>query len=192
MLLWLVPAQDGPFFYTRFHFSAVQNCALIFSIYFLFIFIFKRCITQFSHWIVSCAIFFKHMIQLFINFTHSFVVHSNESACRKVDVLGWNKSNNRHRKPPYAVCPNNCRGRGKPESPLHTPPVSPGICPFPRLQFTFMIFYGSNFMENIPSLKDITNVFFITVDTDKQRTMMVHLKIHTILRFSECGDDLYY
>ena len=23
---------------------------------------------------------------------HSFEVHSNESACRKVDVLGWNKS----------------------------------------------------------------------------------------------------
>ena len=24
---------------------------------------------------------------------HSFEVHSNESACRKISVLGWNKSN---------------------------------------------------------------------------------------------------
>ena len=29
----LVTAQDGPFFYTRFHFSALQNCALLFSVY---------------------------------------------------------------------------------------------------------------------------------------------------------------
>ena len=34
--IWLVPAQDGPFFYTRSHFSALQNCALLFSIYFSF------------------------------------------------------------------------------------------------------------------------------------------------------------
>ena len=27
----LVPAQDGPFFYTRSHLSALQNCALLFS-----------------------------------------------------------------------------------------------------------------------------------------------------------------
>ena len=26
---------------------------------------------------------------------HSFEVHSNESACRKVDVLGWKKSERR-------------------------------------------------------------------------------------------------
>ena len=45
----LVPAQDGPFFYTRSHLSALQNCALLSSTNFQFIFIFKRCITQFSH-----------------------------------------------------------------------------------------------------------------------------------------------
>ena len=38
-LLWLVPAQEGHFFYTRSHLSALQNCALIFSIYFQFILI---------------------------------------------------------------------------------------------------------------------------------------------------------
>ena len=27
---------------------------------------------------------------------HSFEVHSNKSACRKVDVLVWNKSSSRH------------------------------------------------------------------------------------------------
>ena len=50
--IWLVPAQDVNFFYTRSHLSALQNCALIFSTNFQFIFTFKRCITQFSHWIV--------------------------------------------------------------------------------------------------------------------------------------------
>ena len=48
----LVPAQDVHFFYTRSHLSALQNCALLFSTNFLFIFIFKRCTTKFSHWIV--------------------------------------------------------------------------------------------------------------------------------------------
>ena len=45
----LVPIQDVHFFYTRSHFSALQNCALLFSIYSQVIFIFKKCITQFSH-----------------------------------------------------------------------------------------------------------------------------------------------
>ena len=38
----LVPAQDGPFFYTRSHLSALQNCALLFSTNFQIIFIFKK------------------------------------------------------------------------------------------------------------------------------------------------------
>ena len=38
----LVPAQDGPFFYTRSHLSALQNCALLFSTNFQFIFTFKN------------------------------------------------------------------------------------------------------------------------------------------------------
>ena len=45
----LVPAQDVHFFYTRSHFSAFQNCALILSTNFQFIFTFKGCTTQFSH-----------------------------------------------------------------------------------------------------------------------------------------------
>ena len=48
----LVPAQDVPFFYTRSHLSALQNCALLLSTNFQFIFIFKKCTTQFSHWIM--------------------------------------------------------------------------------------------------------------------------------------------
>ena len=55
----LVPSQDGHFFYTRSHLSALQNCALLLSTKFQFIFIFKKCITQFSHWIVSCTVFFQ-------------------------------------------------------------------------------------------------------------------------------------
>ena len=37
---WLVSAQDVPFLYARSHLSALQNCALHFSINFRFIFIF--------------------------------------------------------------------------------------------------------------------------------------------------------
>ena len=69
----LVPAQDGPFFYTRSHLSALQNCAVLLSTNFQIIVIFKECTTQFSHWIVQCAIFFKNIVQLFIKFTRSFV-----------------------------------------------------------------------------------------------------------------------
>ena len=41
---WLVPAQDGPFFSTHSHLSALKNCAF-FSTNFQFIFIFKICTT---------------------------------------------------------------------------------------------------------------------------------------------------
>ena len=50
--MWLVPDQDVHFFYTRSHLSALQNCALIFSTNLQFIFTFKKCTTQFNHWIV--------------------------------------------------------------------------------------------------------------------------------------------
>ena len=40
--LGLVLAQDGPFLYTRSHLSAHQNCALLLSTNFPFIFIFKN------------------------------------------------------------------------------------------------------------------------------------------------------
>ena len=63
-----------PFFYTRSYLSALPSCALIFSTNFQFIFTFKYCTTQFSHWIMSCTknnLIFK---QLFSKFAHSFVV----------------------------------------------------------------------------------------------------------------------
>ena len=50
--IWLVPAQDVHFFYTRSHLSARLKCEFIFSTNFQFIFTFKECTTQFSHWIV--------------------------------------------------------------------------------------------------------------------------------------------
>ena len=49
LTLRLVPAQDGPFFYTRSHLSALPNCAVLFSTNFQIIFIFKERTTQFSH-----------------------------------------------------------------------------------------------------------------------------------------------
>ena len=39
----------SPLFYTRFHLSTLQSCALIFSTNFQFIFTFKWCTTEFSH-----------------------------------------------------------------------------------------------------------------------------------------------
>ena len=50
------PYQDTPFFYTPYHFSELKSFKSLISTHFLFIFIFKYCMTQFSHWIVSWAI----------------------------------------------------------------------------------------------------------------------------------------
>ena len=44
----LVPAQEVHFFYTRSHLSALQNCAILLSTNFQFIFLLKKCITQFN------------------------------------------------------------------------------------------------------------------------------------------------
>ena len=44
-----------PLFYTRSHLSALQNCALIFSTNFQFIFTLKQCTTQFIHLILLCT-----------------------------------------------------------------------------------------------------------------------------------------
>ena len=81
-VLGRVPAQDVHFFYMRSRLSALQNCALLFSINFQFIFIFKECITQFSHWIVSCIIVFKNIAKVFIKFTHSFVAIELLTFCK--------------------------------------------------------------------------------------------------------------
>ena len=50
--IWLVPAQDGPFFYTLSHFSALQNCVILFSTNFQIILILKKCTTQFIYLIM--------------------------------------------------------------------------------------------------------------------------------------------
>ena len=49
------PAQDVPFFYTRYHLSEIPRWKSIISTYFLFVFIFKWCTTHFSRWIVPWA-----------------------------------------------------------------------------------------------------------------------------------------
>ena len=61
----LVPAQDGPFFYTRYHLSALQNCALLLSTNFQFIFIFKKCTTQFIIEL-CCAQFFSKILYRYL------------------------------------------------------------------------------------------------------------------------------
>ena len=69
----LVPAQDGPFFYTRSHLSALQNCALLYSTNFQFIFIFKNALHNLVIELCSAPFFFKNIAQILINLTHSFV-----------------------------------------------------------------------------------------------------------------------
>ena len=84
----LVPSQDRHFFSTRYHLSALQNCALIFSTKFQFIFILKKCITQFSHWIVSCTVFVsKILYRYFIKITHSFVAIELLTFCKNAKKL---------------------------------------------------------------------------------------------------------
>ena len=82
----LVPAQDGPFFYTRYHLSALQNCALLFSANFQFIFIFKNALHNLFIELWS-ALFFKNIAQLFINFTRSFVAIELLTFCKNAKKL---------------------------------------------------------------------------------------------------------
>ena len=57
------PAQEVPFLYTPSHLSELQSFKSIISTHFPLILIFKQCKTQFSHWIVSRAIFFYGSIE---------------------------------------------------------------------------------------------------------------------------------
>ena len=55
----LVPAQDGPFFYTRSHLSALPNCAVLFSTNFQIILIFKNALHNLVIELCSALIFFQ-------------------------------------------------------------------------------------------------------------------------------------
>ena len=69
----LVPAQYIHLFYKRSHLSTLKICLLIFSTNFQFIFTFKKCTTQFSHWIVSCTKNISSVKRFFSKVTRSFV-----------------------------------------------------------------------------------------------------------------------
>ena len=58
--------------------------------------------------------------------------------------------------------------------------------------FPFDVFYNPNSMANILALKDVANKFQITMDTTQERSMLVHVSNDTIIKFSECGNGLYY
>ena len=86
--LGLVPAQDVHFLYARSHLSALQNCSLLFSTNFQFILIFKRCITQCSHWILSCTFFVsKNIVQSLMKTTHSFVAIELLTFCKNSQTI---------------------------------------------------------------------------------------------------------
>ena len=56
----------------------------------------------------------------------------------------------------------------------------------------FEVFFNESSMANILSLKDVASKFKITMDTSIDRAMTVHINEHTLLRFQECSDGLYY
>ena len=61
------------FFLHAISFECTSKLCITFLNQFSVYFHLKKRITQFSHWIVSCTIFFKNIAQLFIKITHSFV-----------------------------------------------------------------------------------------------------------------------
>jgi hypothetical protein len=58
--------------------------------------------------------------------------------------------------------------------------------------FPFDVFYNPTSVANILALKDVADRFQITMDTTKERAMLVHVSDDNIIKFSECGDGLYY
>ena len=42
------------------------------------------------------------------------------------------------------------------------------------------------------ALKDVANSFKISMDTTKERAMLVHVSEDNIIRFTKCGNGLYY
>ena len=78
----LVPAQDVHYFYTRSHFNALQNCAVLFSTNFQIIFLFKNALHNLVIELCSALIFLKNNLQLYINFTHSFVAIELLTFCK--------------------------------------------------------------------------------------------------------------
>ena len=62
-----------PLFVHVLSFECTSKLCITFLNQFLVYFHIKKYITQFSHWIVSCTIFFNNIVQVFIKFTHSFV-----------------------------------------------------------------------------------------------------------------------
>ncbi len=56
----------------------------------------------------------------------------------------------------------------------------------------FEVFFNEFSMANIFSLKDVASKFKIAMDTSIDRAMTVHVNEHTLLRFQECSDGLYY
>jgi hypothetical protein len=58
--------------------------------------------------------------------------------------------------------------------------------------FPFDVFYNPKSMANILALKDVADRFKITMDRTKERAMLVHVSNDIIIRFSQCGNGLYY
>jgi hypothetical protein len=47
-------------------------------------------------------------------------------------------------------------------------------------------------MANILALKEVADRFQITMDTTKERAMLLHVSDDNIIKFTECGNGLYY
>ena len=83
----LVPAQDGPFFYTRSHLSALKTVRYFSQpISSLFSYL-KNALHNLVIELCSAPLFFKNIAQLYINFIHSFVAIELLTFCKNAKEL---------------------------------------------------------------------------------------------------------
>jgi len=58
--------------------------------------------------------------------------------------------------------------------------------------FPFEVYYKSNSLANILSLSKVSEWYRITMNTDKEPVMVVHLNANVSHKFIKCGSGLYY
>lgn len=59
-------------------------------------------------------------------------------------------------------------------------------------QLQLPVYYNERSIANIWALKDIADLFRVTMDSAVERAMIVHTGDGSFMKFRECGDGLYY
>ena len=60
------------------------------------------------------------------------------------------------------------------------------------LSLPFKVFFNPSSMANTLSLKDVVKTFCTTMDTRKERVMIMHTGNDSVMKFRECCDEIYY